>query len=324
MAFNYRIYFTERSKNRIICWDPDTDDAQVVAGVSLDDDPSQRLNDPYGLAIDAEGNLLICDSNNDRICRLRNGTVEPLIFDSETETARRFSNPTGITIENDCIIAAFAVSDRIWKFSRSGEHQGVLGRASIPYEVVSLKEYIPPSEVAQHPLVSPTSLVSQLDGTLFFIEQRYGVLREYHPDTGLRCVFPVSRKPEYSPSPKRSAPKSRISDYHPPCPNGLALDSKQELYLADPVDGVVFHLDIQQNRMCRVIEPEPGYPPGRGPAALAFGRDGTAWVLNSATGSVDSYEPTANGPWRRGAKSLSNLNGIPLSLNPSEVGIVCS
>jgi hypothetical protein len=32
MDFGYKVYFTERRRNRVISWDPDHGDTQVVAG----------------------------------------------------------------------------------------------------------------------------------------------------------------------------------------------------------------------------------------------------------------------------------------------------
>ena len=73
MAYGYRIYFTERAKHRVVRWDPDTGGVATVAGgETAGNDADQRLRDPYGLAIDRGGHLLIADKLNHRIMRLTN------------------------------------------------------------------------------------------------------------------------------------------------------------------------------------------------------------------------------------------------------------
>ena len=59
-----------RSKNCVVCWNPDKNEFEIVAS---------NLADPYGLDIDAEGNLLIADKAHNRICRLRDGGLKKSI-----------------------------------------------------------------------------------------------------------------------------------------------------------------------------------------------------------------------------------------------------
>jgi hypothetical protein len=113
-----------------------------------------------------------------------------------------------------------------------------------------------------------------------------------------------------------------MSQYHPVFPASLALDANENLYLAEPVHGCVLRLDVAGGRLSPVVV-STFDPRACGPAALSFGSDGTAWVLDSRLASVRAYEVRQDGLWQPLATELNRLNGQPLALGTGSAGIVC-
>ena len=335
MAFGYKVWFTERARNRVVRWNPDTGEAVVVAGEPKDGDPAQKLSDPYGLAFDPEGCLLVADKLNGRICRLKDDRLEPLALkDMNGHRAPRPETPAGYDRSLRCptglfrekgntLLCAFADDYTVYRIHADGRLELLLGMVrNRNYHFTGLVPEVPPQEVPRTPIDVPTGIVGRSDGTIFFIERIPQVLRRYHPARGLECVFPLSRQAEYRR--KWDVPETvPLGDYHPACPGSLALDQDETLYVTEIQHGCVLRIDFEAKEVRTVLRtPRPEGTGRGGPAAVAFGPDGTAWVLNSVSGSVEAYRPTVQAPWTPMGPRLTAVRGEPLRLPMAGSGIV--
>jgi len=59
-----------------------------------------------------------------------------------------------------------------------------------------------------------------------------------------------------------------------------------------------------------------------GIAAMTFGSDGTAWLMNSAEGTIEAYAPTPQGRWRSLGVRLTQIRGEDLLLPYAGSGMV--
>lgn len=336
MAFGYRIYFTERAKNRVVCWDPDSGDAEVVAGEPRDKDPDQYLKDPYGLAMDKSGRLLIADKLNHRVCRLENQRLSRIPLKDEDghrlprpDTRRgivkkNLECPTGIAVEQDgSLIVSFADDHTIYRVKPSGRLELLAG---IPpnrhYTVGRIAEEVSSEELADTPLWGPTSVVKDSKGSLYFIERGYQVLRRLNLKDGLRCVFPfagwqTSRWMTTTPS------ASTFSDYHPTFPSSMAFDGNGVLYLTDVAQGSVMRLSFNSDRVEPVVSKPTNMERLGGPAGLAIGPDNVAWVVDSLRNRVQGYDVTSTGAWQERSDRLDEVGGRPLQFYSAGAGVVC-
>ncbi len=333
MGFGYAVYFTERARNRVIRWEPDTGNADVVAGEPKNGETSQRLASPYGLAFDQDGHLLIADKLRHRICRLKNGRLEALAYhDPDGHRARRPGNhpnyspnpicPAGILLEREgTLLCSFADDNTIYRIHPDGRLELLLGtvgnRVHPPLE--SPIEKVPLAQLPNLPLRWPVGLVKRSDGTVFFIERRSQWVREYHPQRGVTSIFP---RPLYIQCfrAKEAPPQGLTREYHPAHPGSLALDLEENLYMTDSTHACILKIDVARGTFRRVLQLSST---GRasGPAALAFGPDETAWVLNSSSGTIQGYQ-TKGKDWIPTREKLDLFRGRTLVLPKSGSGIV--
>jgi len=336
MAFGYAVYFTEREKNRVVRWEPDTGSVDVVAGEPVNGDPRQMLNHPYGLAFDAGGYLLIADKINHRICQLRNGSLTPLVLSDPRGTRARLPDspdrydpkllcPTALFMEpSGSFLCTFADDYTIYRIRRDLSLEHILGVP--PNRKCFLSghvEYVPPWKVSDTPINIPTGIVRRLDGTIFFIERVPQVVRTFHPDFGLRSLFPFAIPGEFT-WPSEAPDSAPIGSYHPRYPGGLAVDQNDVLYLTEAIQSCVLQVDIDKGVVRKVIQVDrtPGTPEV-GIAAIGFGPDGTAWILNTVDQAVEGYQPTPAGRWRNLGVRLTEVGGEDLQLPLAGSGITC-
>ncbi len=338
MAYGYRIYFTERAKHRVVRWDPDTGAVSTVAGAEAAAGVAdQQLRDPYGLAIDRGGHLLIADKLNHRITRMtsRMDRVVQRVEDGHrhpgaaTPIHRRgapdvLQCPTGLFPEEDgSVLCAYSDDHTIYRIHPRGRLEWVLGvPPNRPQVFGAFREHVPQAELAEACIWGPTGVVKRKDGVIFFIERGYQEVRMLVPGKGLSAVFPHSLALAFRDRP-HAPDQAALDDYHSTYPSSLALDAADQLFMADASQGAVMHIVVAARTVRKVIDfMQVGGGKG-GPVALAFGKDGTAWVLESRTGSVRSYRPVPGRLWEPQAAILSSHPGEGLVINHGGAGLVC-
>ncbi|MCI0656181.1 MAG: SMP-30/gluconolactonase/LRE family protein [Acidobacteria bacterium] len=185
------------------------------------------------------------------------------------------------------------------------------------------RETISADEAGKTPLWGPTAVVERSDGTLFFVERDAQIIREYHPNRGMRSVFDLSQRGRWYEA--AEAPlEGTVREYHPVSPCTLALDNQERLHLCDTFHASVLRVDVAGGVFKRVVltHREPEVYVDRGPLAVAFGPDGTAWLADSADESIQAYEVSVQGDWFPLGKRLTSVDGEPLVLSPGGMGLV--
>jgi len=332
VAFGYKVYFTERPKNRVICWDPDTDKSEVVAGEPEDEDESQTLISPYGLAMDKDGTLLVADKHHNRICRLKNGRLEGIeTHDKDGRRAQLKGNranyprsPAGIFYKSDgSILCSFSDDTSIYTIQPDGGLELLIGHVPPPPCVFrGFLHSVPVDKVQSTPIRTPTQVLSKEDGTVYFIERGYEAVKEYHPDRGIRSLFDASNFGSYNH--RRPAPDEvRIKDHYSSHPTGLALDHDENLYLADGAQRCVWRIDFDADILTCVMRTTEGISLGAGPSSITFGKDGTLWVLDTAEGGVLGFQQNGSDTWKKLDVSIKTEPDYDICPTAEGAGIVC-
>ncbi len=98
----------------------------IIGGFMDGASSTARFNTPFGIAVDSRGNIIIADSNNNRIRSIAPDTTVTTIAGSNmgfvdgTNTVAKFSLPTGVVIDSrDGIIVADNLNHRIRKIDRT-------------------------------------------------------------------------------------------------------------------------------------------------------------------------------------------------------------
>ena len=336
MGFGYGVYFSERERNRVVRWDPDTGEADVIAGEPADGDKTQTLRDPYGLAFDSGGNLLITDKMNCRIVRLKKGRLEELPLKDVTGHRNRLKNsspgyqpfpicaPSGIWAEKGkSLLVSFHDDGTVYRIGPDGRIELLLGMVpNRNYFHAGTRETVPIAELPDTPMRRPTGIVSRSDGTIYVIERGYQLLREYRPGKAYRSLFPMSKQKEWY---RKTPPAGDLpfSDYACVYPGSLALDQDENLYMTEVNQRCIMKIDVQAKRARKVLDSrqDPGAGLG-GISALSFGSDGTAWVMDAAAGGVEGYRTDRGIPWTPSGVALREIRGKPLRLAPGGAGLI--
>lgn len=335
MAFDYVIYFTDRKKNRVVRWDPNSNDTRIVAEGGHSTDESQRLSDPYGLAFSGDS-LLVADKFHHRICRIKRGRVETLpLHTTDGHRARRsdspaFFNPDELPCPTSlfgepsgAVLCTFFEDHTIYRIHADGRLEHLLGVVrNVPHLKDAPSEYVSLQDVRKTPLWGPTGIVERPDGTLFFVERDAQLVREYHPSRGLRSVFGVNDRTRWLEVAEAPA-SGNTGEYHPVSPCSLALDNQGRLHVCDPIHASVLRIEPDE-RFTRVVlsTRKPEVYVDRGPLAVAFGSDGTAWLADSAAESIQGYQIDNTGHWTPLEARLTSVLGEPLDLAPGGMGLV--
>lgn len=336
VVFGYGIYFCDRPGNRVVRWDPDSASADVVAGEPAGGAEDQKLSDPYGLAFGPGGKLYISDKLHHRIVRLSQGKLE--VFQIKDATGHRNPIPTskrsyrpmpircpsGLHAEKGgSLLVAYYNDGTAYRIHPDGKLELILGIAPCrAYHITTRLETVSPAEVSNTPLFKPAGIVSKSDGTVFVVERGFQAVREYHPKRGYRSIFPLARFLEWR-GHARAPQEAKISEYASGYPGALALDAGEKLFLTEILHRCILEIDLAKGRVRRVMESRkaPGSGLG-GISGLAFGPDGTAWVIDAAAGQIEAYQPDAKKPWKPLGVVLSAVKGKPLQFVVGGAAIV--
>jgi len=332
MTYGYNVYFTERQKNRVACWSPDTGAVRIVAGDgATGPGDSQKLQNPYGLAIDQTGHLLIANKSKNCIDRLSN-RLDPLAtVDATGERKNRFigtiNYPMGPSSVNVCrngnVLVAYSVDGTIYRIDSYGHLARVVG--ALPSANVAIKPLrnIPPADVATAALYHPAFAIESPDGLIYFTERGHQVVRVYQPSTGIRSLFAPSAAIDALYLTRPSPVTLDMAHYHSAYPTSIAFDATCALYLADILQQCIWQVDLAAGSVRQIMKSNLRDPSIKGgPAAMTFGPDNTLWVLDHGEGMVIGYVKSAQG-WRRVAASCStNYAAVKCQVTES-AGIVC-
>ena len=304
--FGYKIYFTERPKNRVMCWDPDSDDLTVVAGEPADGAKDQLLEEPYGLALAHDGSLLVTDKHHNRICRIRGERLEPMATRDASGSRARLkeryrdmpATPTSMwPMPDGTLLCTYCDDGTIYRIQRDGSLELFLGKPRDgTFAISGCRAVVPPEDVPGTPVVFPTDIVARDDGTVFFIERGYEVVREYHPQRGLRSISATDRRKQWSM--RGTVPDSiPLAEFQPVYPTSLALDSEGRLFIADSGVRCVLRINEDKTASCVMRSPKPEKPVGGGPAGITFGPDGVLWVLDTSHGTLQGLSSSGGDGW---------------------------
>lgn len=338
MSFGYAIYFSDRKRNRVVRWDPDNGDVDIVAGANGDQDPSQQLSDPYGLAFSGP-DLLVADKFHHRVCRIRGKGKKLETVALKTVDNHRARNaespafynpdeflcPTSLFGEpSGSVLCTFFDDHTIYRIHPDGRLELILGVVrNVPHLKDEPRETVSPKEVRTTALWGPTGVVERSDETIFFVERDAQIVREYHPKRGMRSVFALSQLGRWNQA-SEAPVEGSVRDYHPVSPCSLALDSKGKLLVCDTMHSSVLRVDLERGRFRRVhlSQRKPQTYIDRGPLAVAFGSDGTAWLADSAAESIQGYVVGKGEDWVPLNARLDSVQGEPLLFTPGGMGLV--
>jgi sugar lactone lactonase YvrE len=332
MGYGYNIYFTERVKNRVIRWNPDSDLVKIVAGEGVTGlGKDQHLHDPYGLAIDGTGHLLIADKQNHRLVRLTNQLEKIKTLDVNgsrgTRLIPRENSPVTPTSIFPCSDGTYVVSYSddytIYRVHANGNLELLLGVP--PSTPSAFRGYFPTiaqSELALSPIYQPTSAIVLADGRIMYIERGYQAVRIYTHKEGVRALFaqPHLKGNLLADSLPCTLP---FEKYSPTFPTSLTIDNQGSVYLSDAAQRSIWYVDLQNSQMRLVTR--TGGKPGRGggPSAIACGPDGTIWVMDYGEGIVFGMAKSSSGWQRVPAMCTTIYESLSCTANEG-AGIVCS
>jgi sugar lactone lactonase YvrE len=328
MAYGYTIYFSCRSNNRVLCWDPDSGRADILAGEgSPFTQPQQKLKDPYGLAVDPTGGVIIADKLNNRIVRIKGGTFTVVPTLDREDRSHRTSlrdvgfpvTPAGLSLEPDgTLLISYSEDGTIRRLLPNGTLKVAIGiHPMYNYVLSGCEEIVPPPRSNYFPINRPTSIASEGYGHTYFIERGYQLVRRLDANGVLSCVFKPN--PHISSPPQGVGATVRTSDYAPPFPTSVALNRHGIVYVADAAHGCVWEVD-EPNGIARCIgmsDRSGNVKSQAGPAALAFGPDGVLWILDFGEKRVWGIRParpdgTIGQTWKRVVESyaIESLSGL--------------
>jgi hypothetical protein len=332
MTFGYQIYFSERYKNRVNCWNPDAGTARVVAGDgSTGTGADQKLLSPYGLAIDTSGHLLIADKLGHRIVKLTNRIERIASRDIEKKRMHHCTplidnprSPTGIMAQrNGTLLVAFCDDLTLYRIHANGNLELIAGLPPSKVSVFSgFRKNIPAEECHKVPIYKPTSITQSENGTYYFIERGYGAIRSYHPNRGMNTLFDPRLAKTFRLL--SSVPAITSCDEYWPChPTSLIIGPDNLLYLSDARHRSIWQIDPDSRSMKQIFVTSGlnGRPFG-GPAALAFGPDGTLWILDYGIGRVIGIRPD-NPSWRLVQSNCSTIYESISCVANEGAGLAC-
>jgi sugar lactone lactonase YvrE len=186
------IYISDAGEsNRIRKLNPAGTLVTLAGGVEGYADGSQAsFNSPSGLATDADGNIYVADTGNNRIRKITpEGVVSTIAgngvagYADGPAASAQFDGPIGVAVDaNDDLYVADTYNDRIRKISANGQVTTLAGAGRPGYS---------DGESGTALFDTPCAVVVASDGTLFVADTGNNQLRKIAP-TGQVTTFAVS------------------------------------------------------------------------------------------------------------------------------------
>lgn len=238
------------------------------------DGPQASFNTPSGLAMDADGNVYIADTGNNRIRKITpEGVVSTVAgngiagFSDGPASSAQFDGPVGVAVDlNNNIYVADTYNDRIRRISVDGQVTSVAG-SGLPGDA--------DGAALSARFDTPCGLVVYPDGTLVVADTGNHKLRRI-TTTGQVTTIPFS----FAADPNRTWLRS---------PMGLALTHDGFLYVTEFDRGSVVQI-APDGRACVIAGDRSGYADGfasdarfNHPAGIALDpRNGDLVVIDEA------------------------------------------
>jgi sugar lactone lactonase YvrE len=134
---NGNLYVADSGNHRIQKWSPGATAGETVAGrTGVSGSAADRLNTPWGVAIDAFGNLYVADSGNHRIQKWASGATTGVTVagtGTRGSNANQLYNPYGVAVDvSGNLYVADAGNHRIQKWSPgAATGETVAGRTGV-------------------------------------------------------------------------------------------------------------------------------------------------------------------------------------------------
>ncbi|ONH57841.1 hypothetical protein CcI49_25750 [Frankia sp. CcI49] len=244
------------------------------AGLGGDGGPATAadLDSPAGLALAPDGSLLIADSFNDRIRRVRpDGTIITVA------TSVPLRRPRAVTVAADgTLLVADTDGHRVWRIDLDGSAHVVAGTGSAGFSGDG-----GPAERAA--IGRPVALATDAHGRLLVAVPEHRRVRRVGLDGRVETIAGTG----YGGRPAADGGIATSTDMG--TPTGLALSPDGTCYVADPSGERV--LAVRPDGVVAVIASRPGVVPVRDPRQLAVGADGTLYIAQPGRNRVTVVAP---------------------------------
>lgn len=302
------IYVSDTFNHRIRKIEHDTGIISTIGGngskgFSGDGGPAVRaqLNEPYGIAIDPQGNLFFADRLNCRVRRIDAGTGKitttagngSKIYFGDGGPAEKAGlvEPNGVALTRDgkILLIADVAGHRIRRvdlatglidtFAGTGRprHEGDGGPAS------------------QASVWGARAVDVGPDGSIYILEREGNRLRVVDPKTGvIRTLAGTGAKGDTG-----DGGPARTATFNGP--KELAVDTKGNIWIVDTENHVIRKIDAATGQIQTVAgNGQPGGDGDGGPATqarldrphgVAIGPDGSCWIVDTGNHRVRSVEP---------------------------------
>ncbi|KAF5283822.1 hypothetical protein FQA39_LY04642 [Lamprigera yunnana] len=112
------VYVSDKWKHRIYVFNSEGDYLRTLASPGIG---KGELKGPISIALNQEGNLIICDCGNDRVVVLNPDDGQQMSIFAETSAQTQFHSPTGVAIFEDKIIISDTGNHLVKVFSVQGK-----------------------------------------------------------------------------------------------------------------------------------------------------------------------------------------------------------
>jgi cytochrome c peroxidase len=232
-----RVYMAEYFFHRVQRWDPATKRLEIVAGTGEAGrvaDGAQGLQSPLrtpvGMAFDREGNLVLADKGNHRICKVdsASGLLKTLVEAGEIGTDERWT-PGPIAFDSSgALWIADIQSNRLLRY-RPGDAEAVVvaGRGNIRDG----------GRAVEARLAHPGAVATDQKGNIYISDTLHHSVRVVDPDSGRIRTVAGTGMPGYN-GDDIPAVEARLS-----YPGKLQVDSHGRLYIGDYYNNRVRRVD---------------------------------------------------------------------------------
>jgi len=278
------VYFSDTNNHRVRRFNLLTGQIDLIAGngyASFAGDGATALNAslnaPRGLAMDAQKNLYIADSANNRIRVITSdGNINTIAGDGTSATTGDGGLATVAQINNPYDIA-IDTSGAVYIVERLGH---VIRKATVGGSITTIAgtgvNDIPDSETGvalQQPLNYPQALAVEKSGSLLVADTNNSRVRRIQADGSISTVAGTADSDFYGDGGPAAA--AALS-----APTGLAVDAAGNIYITDTNNDAIRLITTDGN--INTIAGTPG--PGDRPSFTGDGSPATAYSLNRPNG----------------------------------------